>query len=165
VQLLPCDLGVVCTQAVDELKAAHPERTITCMVEGDLTGRWDAGRLSQLASNLVGNAVQHGDPTSPVAVAAKGNGARVEMTVHNFGPSIAPTEARGIFDPLSRGAAGERDHRSGSLGLGLYIAKQIVEAHGGEITLRSSDAGGTLFAVSLPRQVPKTWPTATRPFP
>jgi signal transduction histidine kinase len=156
-QLAPCDLAAVWSQAADELRAAHPARTITFAVDGDLNGDWDRVRMGQLASNLVGNAVQHGDPDSPITVTAKGEADRVEITVHNFGPVITPEEARCIFDPLARGAAGERDVRSGSIGLGLYIAKQIAAAHAGDITLRSSDRDGTIFAVVLPRRVPDNW--------
>ena len=157
VRLVPCDLGAVCSQAVEELRTAHPDRKITFRLDGDLNGDWDCGRMGQLASNLIGNAVQHGDPDMPIDVTATGEANQVEITVHNFGPTIAPGEALGIFDPLSRGAAGERETRSGSLGLGLYIAKQIAVAHAGDITLRSSDASGTVFAVVLPRRVPDSW--------
>jgi signal transduction histidine kinase len=113
--------------------------------------------MSQLASNLIGNAVQHGDPNSSITVAAKGEANHVEITVHNLGRTIAAREVHDLFDPLSRGAAAQGDTHSGSLGLGLYVAKQIAAAHAGAITVRSSDTDGTVFAIVLPRQVPDTW--------
>jgi signal transduction histidine kinase len=158
--LSPCNVGAVCSQAIDELRAAHPSRRFDLIVDGALDGDWDCGRLGQLASNLVANAVQHGDRGSAITVTVRGHGPYVELTVHNQGPSIADPDAAGIFDPLFRGRANRADPRSGNLGLGLYIAKQIAAAHAGELTLRSSDANGTLFAVMLPRTLPEAWPAA-----
>lgn len=106
--------------------------------------------MEQLASNLIGNAVQHGDPKSPLRVAIVGHAAHVEITVHNLGPTISAADARAIFDPLFRSKRSGPVDRSGSIGLGLYIAKQIAAAHGGDVTLRSSDERGTDFAVVLP---------------
>jgi signal transduction histidine kinase len=158
--LSPCNVGAVCSQAIDELRAAHPSRRFDLIVDGTLDGDWDCGRLGQLASNLVANAVQHGDRGTAITVTVRGHGPYVELTVHNHGPSIADTDAGGIFDPLIRGPANRADARAGNLGLGLYIAKQIAAAHAGELTLRSSDATGTLFAVMLPRTLPEAWPAA-----
>jgi hypothetical protein len=147
------DLASALTQTIEELRAFHPGADIRYECEGDLKGDWDVNRLCQLLSNLVGNAVQHGDPSKPVVVSARSEDDSVVASVHNEGPAIAPEMIGKIFDPMMRGVVqeAERRSRSGSLGLGLYICRQIAKAHGGSIGVSSSTETGTTFVVRLPR--------------
>jgi signal transduction histidine kinase len=147
------DLGEAVGHVVDELRTLHPRADIRYETRGDLRGRWDAARLAQLASNLGGNAIQHGDISRPVAVRLDGGAERVVLTVRNEGATIG-AQARGrIFDPLTRGAGAGTGEPAGqgSIGLGLYICRQIALAHDGTIDV-ASDARGTVFTVGIPRR-------------
>ncbi|MEH3087074.1 MAG: HAMP domain-containing sensor histidine kinase [Xylophilus ampelinus] len=146
------DLGETAAQVVEELRGRHPHACVLYEARGDLRGRWDFARLAQVVSNLGANAIQYGDPSQPVAVRLDGLDDRVELTVRNQGPPIAPQALGRIFDPLTRGCApGGAD--TGNIGLGLYICRQIALAHGGAIDV-ASDAGGTAFTVRIPRRPP-----------
>ena len=146
------DLGDVVRQVVEEVSAAHPDSTLQFTASGDLRGQWDAARLGQLVSNLLGNAVQHGDSASTIGVSVQGEAADVVLRVQNRGPAIADVQLPGLFSPFKRlGTPGAGSVSTSSLGLGLYIAERIVTAHGGTIDVRSSAAAGTLFTVRLPR--------------
>ncbi len=146
------DLEKETRNAVDELTAANPACEFRLDVSGDLTGEWDCARISQVMANLLGNAMQHGGNGTPISVSLRGEPDDVVAQVHNRGPTIPRTEMPRLFDPFKRLHAG---HAAGgateSLGLGLYIAERIVTAHGGSITVESSDNAGTFFTVRLPR--------------
>ncbi len=149
------NLHDVCRGAIDELLATNPGRTIHFDVNGDGRGTWDPARIAQLVSNLVGNALVHGEKTEPVRVAVGDDErASVVLVVHNHGPAIAPDLIPVIFEPFRRGPAAEKTSRWGGLGLGLYIAQHIVRAHGGGITVESTHDAGTTFTVWLPREGP-----------
>jgi signal transduction histidine kinase len=150
------DLAEVGRQVVEEVAAYHPGRDLRFEASGPLRGSWDGARVGQALSNLVGNAVQHGSPETPVAVAVRGAADEVTVAVHNRGPGIPAAALHQIFSPLKRIGRGEAPpaHDSGSLGLGLYIANEIVKGHGGRIGVASSQAGGTTFTVHLPRHRP-----------
>jgi signal transduction histidine kinase len=146
------DLGEVARHAVEEVAAAHPGRVLELDAAGDLRGVWDAARVSQLLTNLLANAVQHGAADTPVHVTVRGDATDVVLSVHNRGPAIAPADLPGLFDPLKRLHGGDAAPRNvGHLGLGLYIAERITTAHGGAIDVASSPAAGTTFTVRLPR--------------
>jgi signal transduction histidine kinase len=140
-------------EVVAELTAQHAGRAIDVRAAGDLMGRWDRGRLSQVLTNLAGNAIEHGAPETPVRVTVDGTGDQVAISIHNHGVPIAPSLIPRIFDPMKRRQAdGRRTQGAGShLGLGLYIAQQIVIEHNGRIDVESSASGGTTFTVHLPR--------------
>lgn len=150
----PNDMKTIGSQVIEEMHAAYPSRAISMTTTGNLNGVWDGGRLEQMLSNLIGNAIRHGFPDTPVSLTISGD-ARDELTlaVHNEGPPIAPEAQRIIFDLMVRGAIqeGVDKVRSGGLGLGLYIARHIALAHGGNITVESSADAGTTFTVKLPR--------------
>jgi signal transduction histidine kinase len=138
------------TDALEQLRASHPDQQIDFEVTGDFQGMWDPHRLHQLFDNLVGNALKYGLRDAPVRVVVVGAPNEVEFRVHNRGPEIDKLTLNHIFDPLVRGDEGRRSYGSdGSLGLGLYIARQIALAHGGDISVRS-DATETVFTVRLP---------------
>ena len=149
----PMDLADAARAAIAEACAGNPECDPTLKTEGDTRGVWDAGRIDQLLQNLIGNALQHGSDPREVLVTLRGDSGSVHLSVQNYGNPI-PEEAIGtIFDPLVRSADEELGQPSTSLGLGLFIVKEVVTAHGGAIEVSSSEADGTLFSVTLPRQV------------
>jgi signal transduction histidine kinase len=150
------DVGQMGRKIVDEMRSMHPQRAFEVMLDGDLAGDWDQSRLEQVLSNLLSNAVQYGAKDAPIRVAIAGAPETVQMSVHNAGVPI-PKEAAGkIFDALTRvqvGDTGEHNADSQNLGLGLYITKQILVAHGGTIAV-VSDESGTVFTATLPRYEP-----------
>ena len=150
---VPCDLKVVCTEVVAELEAVHPQRKIRLEFDGDLAGKWDAGRVGQMVSNLVRNAIQHGNPELPVTVTAKGRPSDVTIEVHNQGRPIRAQSRGTLFEPLAqtKDVGGDRHSGSSGLGLGLYIAREISVAHGGSIDVVSSEQDGTTFTARLHR--------------
>jgi sigma-B regulation protein RsbU (phosphoserine phosphatase) len=116
-----------------------------------LPGTWDADRLEQVFSNLIGNAIVHGGTDGVVSVAASARDKGVCVTIHNDGPPI-PEHLRGcLFDPFRRGDRESRSSNTAGLGLGLYISRELVVAHGGTIDFESSPARGTTFRVTLPK--------------
>jgi PAS domain S-box-containing protein len=141
------DLHEVTRGVVEEILAANPGRQIDTAVDGDGRGRWDPARMAQVVSNLVGNAITHGTPGEPVRVAVDGDADELRLTVWNAGTPIPPVLLPVLFEPFRRGAAS----RGRGLGLGLYIVKQIVTAHGGDIDVHSTAENGTTFAVRVPR--------------
>ncbi len=145
----PTNLHDIVQRVVDELRAGFDERRIELSVAGDATGVWDADRLGQVASNLIGNALEHGAKETPVVVEVDADGELVRLTVRNQGAPIPAELLPVIFDPFRR-AAGPRFARRG-LGLGLYIGQQIVHGHDGRIEVFSNADGLTTFTVYLPR--------------
>lgn len=145
----PSNLGTIVGEVVAEVSASYPRARIENHASGDLTGNWDAARLAQAFTNLLGNAVQHGDTAQPIRVDVQGDGSVVAIAIHNAGPAIPPGKRDRIFDGMNHDAAQDHDRRH--LGLGLFIVDKIVEAHGGTIDVRSTDEGGTTFTVSLPK--------------
>ncbi len=150
----PMDLGSLSKELFNEFRTAHPNRDIRFQSEGDLTGHWDTDRLRQAISNLMGNAIQHSTQSALIELKVKGEGPTVTIAVHNGGSVIPPGEMASIFDPLVRGSSAEhpKHNRPGSIGLGLYIARQIAQSHGGSIDVTSSEDAGTAFTVRLPRE-------------
>jgi two-component system, sensor histidine kinase and response regulator len=142
------DFATLAQRVVQEHQVAFPLRRIQLTADGDATGEWDADRLAQVASNLIGNAIQHGETGGPVDVQLWGTSPdAVTLSVVNPG-TISPEMLPHIFDPF-RG--GQREvGRPDGLGLGLYIVQQIVHAHHGAIDVESRDAH-TTFRVRVPR--------------
>jgi two-component system, sensor histidine kinase and response regulator len=141
------DTSRVLAPIVDELVGPKDPKRVEMNVIGDMTATFDVDRLSQVFSNLVGNALQHGDPSSPVSVIADGSDADdITIRVRNRGV-IAPEQMQVLFEPFKSANA-----TRGGLGLGLYIAKQLVEAHGASVVAHSDAEGYTTFVVSLPRK-------------
>ena len=148
-------LLTVCRQVLDELTAAHPDRLISLEVEGRCEGVWDAGRLAQVVSNLVGNALEHGAADEPIFVRCRGEPHQQVLEVANAGAPIPPHLLDTLFDPFRQGGPPKPGGHSG-LGLGLFIVRELVRAHHGEVTVRSSEEEGTVFTVLLP--LDSSWP-------
>jgi len=157
------DLGEVARRVVDELKAAHPDHSIHLFASGDLGGFWDGDRLAEVLSNLVGNAIEHGED-SPVLVRITDEGASVSVEVANRGPVIAQDVLPTLFEPFRQGGGAKRV-RVASVGLGLYISRELVQAHGGTIGARSAESDGTVFWFSLPRRVLVAFERPQEPIP
>jgi signal transduction histidine kinase len=147
------DLTRLCQEVVDEARSAHPTRTVRFQPHPGLSGRWDPARLRQVVSNLLGNALQHGAESAPVEVSLRSEGSDALIAVHNWGPPIPAAALPNLFEPLVRSSSPELrgQRRPGSIGLGLYIAREVVAAHDGTIEVQSSEKAGTVFEVRLPR--------------
>lgn len=151
-QLRPTHLQALVERTLEEVQTGFPDRAISSIVQGDLDGVWDEDRLCQVVTNLVGNAIHHGCPEHPVLVTADGTKPNtVSVTVANGG-TIAPDLLPHLFDPF-RGREDRVPGRNQGLGLGLFIASQIVRAHHGRIHVQSEN-GTTRFSVELPRVSP-----------
>jgi signal transduction histidine kinase/CheY-like chemotaxis protein len=144
------DLRAICEQVVEELTTAHPERRVSFAASGELHGAWDADRMAQVFSNLVGNALSYSPPGSTVSVTLGASEQEVVLEVHNTGEPIPPELVPTLFDPFRRAGTAKATSTRG-LGLGLFISHQIVAAHGGSISVESSASAGTSFLVKLPR--------------
>jgi len=147
----PCDLREVCNDIVEEMRQAYPARVISFEAVGDLRGEWDPDRVEQVLSNLLGNAITHG--AGPIHVTIRDQGDEVVTTVHNDGPPIPDALIPTLFEPFTS-TAQDSSTPGGheGLGLGLYIASEIVHAHGGTIAVSSTQGEGTTFTVNLPRK-------------
>jgi signal transduction histidine kinase len=150
IQRREADLGEVVRKVVDELAAGNPDRDVRVESSGDLRGEWDPDRLEQVASNLVSNAIDHGDPGAPVRVEVEDRGEEVALTVTNSAPEPSPELLAHLFEPFSR-PPDELSRKASGLGLGLYIAREIVRGHGGDIGAKAGD-GLTVVSVRLPRR-------------
>jgi signal transduction histidine kinase len=150
------DLEELCREVFEEFCVTYPQRPLRFQPDGDLTGDWDAARLRQVVSNLMGNALQHGATEGPIELSVASDGSIVVLSVHNEGPPIPSEMLETIFDPLMRHAMAESAVRRvrGSIGLGLYIVREIAVAHGGTVEVASTAQAGTRFTVRLPRIAP-----------
>ena len=148
------DLRKICQAALDDAQAGHPGCPFKFEASGDLAGLFDAPRLQQVFSNLLNNAAQYRSDAHPVTITAQGDADSVTVRICNFGPVIPAQSLQAIFDPLvqlSVKDGGSKAAPSSSLGLGLFIAREITTAHGGTIKAESSEHSGTVFTISLPR--------------
>jgi FixJ family two-component response regulator len=141
---VPADLRGIVEQVVEE-SVEHKNR-FSIEAVGNTHGSWDVDRISQVISNLAGNAIEHSPPGSPVLIRIDGSSDKIlQLEVHNAGSGV-PSELRDVlFEPF-RGR-----ERTRGLGLGLFVCKQVVIGHGGTIAYESSDDSGTCFRISLPR--------------
>jgi signal transduction histidine kinase len=146
----PIDLAPVCREEIELLRTALPTSTIEFETVGATQGNWDASRIRQVLSNLVTNAAKYGDPSGLICARLQGDLVQVQLAVENTGPSIATELMKSLFEPLRRNPeANDRGERE-SLGLGLFIVRQIALAHGGSVTGESM-SGRTSFTVTLPK--------------
>lgn len=148
----PMDLGVAAQEVIEEIQAVYPEHTVRLARSGDVRGSWDEGRMKQALTNLIENAAQHVNSKTPITVSVGGDAEQVVLTVHNHGPRIPEPDRARIFEPLVSVAETSSPVISKHMGLGLYVVRQIVQAHGGTIDLESTESAGTAFTLTLPRQ-------------
>jgi sigma-B regulation protein RsbU (phosphoserine phosphatase) len=139
-------LEPVLRQVVQELETSQPSRVIICEFDLPEPVSFDAGRIGQLVSNLLGNALTHGDPKAPVRLGACASADKLEVWIANTGEPIPPKAMERLFQPFFRGEV--RASQQG-LGLGLHIASEIAKAHGGTLEVRS-DQRETRFTLVLP---------------
>ncbi|HEX6273585.1 MAG TPA: GAF domain-containing protein [Polyangiaceae bacterium] len=152
----PSDLGELCADVLGEFELARPDWKISFEAIGEQGGNWDPDRLLQVISNLVGNAGQHGKDKGRISLRLDGtHGTRVTIHVHNEG-CIPEALVPQLFDPFRAPRHGRG--RSGGLGLGLFIVRELVHAHGGTVAVASSEAEGTTFSIALPRAVASRTP-------
>jgi len=147
------DMEQMCRMAYDEIRAVYPERVFRLEISGDLNCRFDADRLQQVLANLLNNAVRHGEKSEPITLSAHGDAEKVTLRVKNHGRPIPADQLQVIFNPLVQIPSALMDEdadASTSLGLGLYIAREIVSMHGGTIEAESS-GGATVFSAQLPK--------------
>ncbi len=150
------NLHDITRSALEELQVAHLGQRLELEVEGDGWGCWDADRMAQVVGNLVSNSLHHGRPDTPVLVKVRGIGPEVHLSVRNDGVPIPPEIQATLFQPFRRGTTGKAATRS--VGLGLFIVRQVARAHGGDVTVHSSPEEGTTFTVRLPRGSPEKSP-------
>jgi signal transduction histidine kinase len=151
VDLRPVDLYVECGQEIQILRAAYPRTKITFDSSGECKGRFDVSRVREALSNLVTNAAKYGDAELPVSIGIFGTAQGVTIKVSNgVKHCISSAELELLFDPGRRGEASPTSGGRESLGLGLFITKEIVEAHGGEASV-SCDGGMVTFELKLPK--------------
>ena len=148
----PCDLAHECREEVDLQRAALPAASIEFVSEGSTHGTWDPSRIRQLLGNLVGNAAKFGDPSEVIRVSLRGDDDAVQLRVANRGPEIPKPTLDSLFEPLHHRVELQTKGERTSLGLGLFIVRQIARAHEGSITATSS-GGETRFTVVLPKRL------------
>jgi PAS domain S-box-containing protein len=149
----PTDLAEIVRRTADEYQEAHPDREITVNLDGDrLIGQWDRTRVERVVANLMSNAVKYGEPESEIRLAASTEARDgrpwTVLTVSNRGAGIPAAEQDRVFDTYYRGSNVSKS--VGGSGVGLAGARQIVEQHGGEITVDSVEGETTTFTVRLP---------------
>jgi signal transduction histidine kinase len=149
----PLDLAALARRIAEELAPAYPAHTVEHSVTGDTRGEWDAARLEQIVTQIMGNAYRHGSDSAPVQVMVDGSDAdEVRLSVRNGGEPIPDELLARLFEPFQIGrrpAGTPRRH----IGLGLFVARELARAHGGSVTGASS-AAGTTFNLALPRRPP-----------
>ena len=143
------DLAEVARETVAHLEqeGARSGSTITLDARGPAAGRWDRVRIEQVLVNLLANAIKFGEG-KPIRVEVDADEARARVVVRDLGIGISEDDQQRVFQRFERAVPSQH---FGGLGLGLYIARQIVEAHGGAIALQSTPGAGTAFLVDLPR--------------
>ena len=150
----PCDAVKLVKETVEQLRPIAPyHKFVTDIPDIPITGNWDCGRLQQALGNLIDNAIKYSPEETTITVRTYLTPGKVSISVHNEGESIPFAEADQLFHPYSRLATSSRQKGSG---LGLYIAKSIIDAHGGNLQLEQPPEGkpGTTFTFDLPLPVP-----------
>lgn len=149
------DMLAICQAAIADASAAHPSCAFELQSAGEMIGDFDSPRLEQVISNLLNNAAQYRGQNHPVIVIATGDANTITVQVTNFGTEIPAGSLKAIFDPMVQlSVTGNQNRARTSLGLGLFIAREITSAHGGTITATSGTETGTVFTVRLPRASP-----------
>ena len=142
----------VCRTAIDEIQLAYPRARFNFEAAGNLESYFDPTRFQQVLSNLLINAAKYSEPGKQITISAHRDPETVTVEVKNSGRPIPPESLQVIFNPLVQlSTKGSHPQPSTSLGLGLFIAREIVEGHDGTIDVSSSETDGTIFTVRLPQ--------------
>ena len=147
----PVDLAEACANEIELVRASWPEHQIGFESIGKTAGSFDGSRVREVVWNLTTNAAKYGDPKQPITVLLEGHDQAVNISVRNGGAVIPGARLEELFEPLRRASTTEAV--DGSLGLGLFVVRQVAIAHGGEVVVRSTEEL-TEFTVSLPRTSP-----------
>lgn len=152
VKTVELDLSPLCHRIVDEIQAFHPDASVSFTSKVPVTGQFDGSRMEQVFSNIISNAIQHGDNKTPIQVELAVADGCASFTVHNSGEPIPEDVLPFIFNPMGRfSQRSVIDHPpADGLGLGLFIASEIVASHKGTIDVVSNPEQGTTFLVKLP---------------
>jgi PAS domain S-box-containing protein len=143
-----CSLKEVARQTLDELSSIHGDRFVL-RARAPLEGLWSSSGIRRILENLCGNSVKYGAPHRPVTVSLEEEGGKARIQVHNEGTPIPEAELPKLFEPFRRSDAARASGERG-WGLGLTLVKGLAEAHGGTVSVRSSQEQGTVFTVILP---------------
>ncbi|MGJ7915360.1 ATP-binding protein [Massilia sp. LXY-6] len=155
VALVPVDLAALVQDMVEEAQLAYPTIVYALRIDDPAVVMADGGRLGQVLSNLLSNARHHGEPNQPIEVRLRHEDGQAAIVVANAGAPIPHEIESGLFNPFKRSSLNNPRNRTG-MGLGLYIAQQIVREHGGEIAYRheaggaGASGGRVVFTVRLP---------------
>ncbi|WLH07855.1 sensor histidine kinase [Pseudomonas lurida] len=146
------NLGAICGSVVEELRTGFPLALIIMSINASVTGMYDPARMEQVFSNLIGNAIRHGDLEQPIYVKLSQDDGCAVFSVENSGELIPSSAMPHLFNPQARYSsfAATEKGASAGLGLGLFIASEIVSSHGGKIEVMSTVEQGTVFKVRLP---------------
>lgn len=136
------------SKSIEELRVAFPKATLLYPSTGTGCAYLDADRVQQVIGNLVANSVAYGDPLQPITITSRLDAHQVIVSVHNYGPAIADHVLEALFEPMTRGTHDGSDVRS--VGLGLFIVREVVHAHGGYVLVSSTSESGTQFNVHIP---------------
>jgi two-component system, OmpR family, sensor kinase len=148
-QLRPVDLASIAAEAVAQARVVNPGRPITLEAPEPVVACADGERIRQVIDNLIGNAIQHTPPRSPVLVGVCDDSGTAQITVTDRGPGMSAEQAAHVFERFYR-ADEARNRARGGTGLGLAIAASLTAAHGGAITVETGPGKGALFRVRLP---------------
>jgi len=151
IALQPVDLAALVEDMVEEACLAYPTIVYDLRATGPAFVLADGGRLGQVISNLLSNARHHGEPNQPITICLAPRDGVALLEIANAGAPIPEETASALFNPFKRSSLNNPRNRTG-MGLGLYIAQQIVREHAGEIDYRHENAEGgrVIFAVRLP---------------
>lgn len=148
----PMDISGVAKEIIAEIQVLSPNRAICFESSGDISGEWDAIRLGQVFTNLIGNAIQYGVENKPISVTIIGEASDVIIAVHNECEPIPAAQLLTLFDSFTRGERGNSQSAKSNLGLGLFITREIVLSHQGSLDVISNDNEGTTFRIRLPKK-------------
>jgi signal transduction histidine kinase len=154
------ELGALVRQVVEDLKFELTGAGCPVHIDADapVAGVWDPSRLDQVLTNLLSNALKFG-PGRPIDIRVRAAGEVAELTVRDYGLGIARDRQPFVFDRFERAVSSKN---YGGLGLGLYIARKIVQAHGGDLRVDSEPGHGATFTATLPRSAVKDTGQAAR---
>jgi len=146
-----CNLNSIVNNAMDEAISVYGKR-FTLESEATVLGFWDPVILQRAIGNLLTNAIKYGDPKKDVKITIAKKDSQIQIAIHNFGDAISEKEQLGIFDNLYR-ASTKRDGNAISWGIGLFLVKGVMLAHGGTVQVQSNEKEGTTFTMTLPMDV------------